>query len=93
MALFENVTEVLFEKTAGPWILGIGAVLAAPVVLPVFRPVAKQMIKGGLFVTDKAREAFSDTAERWGDLIAEARAEMEKPAGEEVVEAEVHHEG
>lgn len=93
MALFENVTEFVFEEAAGPWVLGIGAVLAAPMALPVLRPAAKTMVKGGFFVYGKAREAFSEVSEQWSDLVAEARSEMDSSAESAPETSEHHQEG
>jgi hypothetical protein len=60
--------------------VGIGAALLAPVVLPalggLLRPVAKGVIKAGLIVYDRGREATASLSEMTGDLAAEARAEM-----------------
>jgi hypothetical protein len=51
MALFEDV--LVLNGWGGPVLLGLGAVVAIPVLLPivgaVVRPVAKLAIQGGLF--------------------------------------------
>ncbi|MCS6938114.1 MAG: DUF5132 domain-containing protein [Roseiflexaceae bacterium] len=90
MALLETVGEVLFEKTIfgiPNIVVGVAAIAAAPVVVPALRPVTKAIIKGGIVAADRTkatlgtvaertRVAFSEAGERWGDLIAEARAEV-----------------
>lgn len=92
MALFENIAETLFEEAAGPWVLGIGALLVAPVALPALRPLAKSVVKNSLVVASKARETVAEVTEQWGDLVAEARSEMQASRkGAETVE--IHHEG
>ncbi|NJL33349.1 MAG: DUF5132 domain-containing protein [Chloroflexaceae bacterium] len=67
MALFENIAETLFEEAAGPWVLGIGALLVAPVALPALRPLAKSVVKNSLVVASKARETVAEVTEQWGD--------------------------
>ena len=67
-------------KGSVPMILvGIGAAVAAPVVIPaiagVARPLAKGAIKGLLAVSDQVTELFSEVGEQWSDLVAEARSE------------------
>ena len=67
-------------KGPGPMILiGIGAAVAAPVMIPalaaVARPLAKGAVKGLLLVTDQVTELFAEVGEQWSDLVAEARAE------------------
>ena len=72
---------------------GVAAVVAAPVVVPALRPVTKAIVKGGMIAADRTKAtfgtmaertkvAFSEAGERWGDLIAEARAEVYSAAGE-----------
>jgi hypothetical protein len=60
-------------------LIGIGAAVAAPVVIPalaaVGRPLAKGAVKGLLLVTDQVTELFAEVGEQWSDLVAEARAE------------------
>jgi Protein of unknown function (DUF5132) len=60
-------------------LIGVGVALAAPVLLPaagaVVRPVAKGLIKGGLFVVDSMKELLAEGQEQLSDLVAEARAE------------------
>ncbi|MEX3959171.1 DUF5132 domain-containing protein [Trinickia sp. EG282A] len=61
--------------------VGVGAVVLAPVVLPVVaavsKPLAKSVIKTGVILFDKGREAAAEMAEVFEDLVAEARAELE----------------
>jgi hypothetical protein len=40
------------------------------------RPFAKAMIKGGMMLVDKSRDAFAMAGETLEDLIAEARADL-----------------
>jgi hypothetical protein len=74
MALFEDV----FEGGIGTGVAVAGAVVLAPTVLPalarLLRPVAKAAIKGGLVLYRETLAGVGDVA---GDLIAEARAELE----------------
>ncbi|MGK9164903.1 DUF5132 domain-containing protein [Inquilinus limosus] len=76
MALFEDV----LKGGAGTGLLvGIGAVLLAPTVLPtvgrVLRPVAKTVIKTGMVAYN---ETMSGISEVTGDIVAEARAELDQ---------------
>ncbi|NDJ24608.1 DUF5132 domain-containing protein [Nostoc sp. B(2019)] len=71
-----------FVEDAGPVgiIAGIGAVLLAPVIVPVVagigKPLAKSMIKGGLVAYEKSKGAFAELGETWEDIVAEAKAEI-----------------
>ncbi len=75
MALFE---DVLTGNPITGAIVGIGAVLLVPTVVPalgrVLRPAAKAVIKGGLVLY---RDTIAEIGEVAGDLVAEARAELE----------------
>ena len=61
--------------------VGVGAVLLAPVAMPIFvslgRPLAKSAIKSGIIVFDKSRETVAELREVFDDLVAEARAELQ----------------
>ena len=45
----------------------------------IFRSIAKELIKGGIIVADSVSEFASETGERFKDLLAEAKSEVEKP--------------
>jgi hypothetical protein len=69
------------EDAGAPGIIaGIGAVLLAPVVIPVVagvgKPIAKSLIKGGLNLYERSKGAFAEIGETWEDIVAEARAEL-----------------
>lgn len=69
------------EDAGAPGIIaGIGAVLLAPIVLPlaagVGKPIAKSLIKGGITLYEKSRGAFAELGETFEDIVAEARAEL-----------------
>jgi hypothetical protein len=76
MALFE---DILKGGTGTGLLVGLGAVLLAPTVLPavgrVLRPVAKTAIKTGMVFYN---ETLSGVGEVTGDIVAEARAELEQ---------------
>jgi hypothetical protein len=63
--------------------IGVGAVVLAPLAVPLLRPLTKTVLKAGLVAYDQARVTVAEMNEQASDLIAEARSEM----GE--VEAEV----
>jgi hypothetical protein len=56
--------------------IGVGAAVVAPLVVPVFRPLAKSVIKAGLIAYDQGRAALAELNERTGDIVSEARSEM-----------------
>jgi hypothetical protein len=56
--------------------LGVGAVIVAPTVLALLKPVAKATIKTGVILYQKTRETIAETGEQLGDLVAEANAEV-----------------
>jgi len=64
-------------------VIGIGAVVAAavvaPVVLPLLantgRPLLKSLVKGGMQLFEKTREAVARAGESVEDMMAEIRAE------------------
>lgn len=89
-----KISDFVEEAGAPGIIAGIGAVLLAPVLIPVVagvgKPFVKSAIKGGLVAYEKAKGALAEVGETWEDMIAEARAELaeeqQKPALEVAAE-------
>jgi hypothetical protein len=83
MALLEDIVKA---EGSGPLVLGVGALMLAPTVLPaigrMLRPVLKGAIKTGITVYE---ETYASVKEATGDIIAEARAELEQEHGGEPV--------
>jgi Protein of unknown function (DUF5132) len=84
-----NVNHLL--KGWGPTILiGVGAALLAPVVIPVLgaavRPVAKGLIRGYLAITEQVREYSAELGEQFGDLVAEVQAERAAASAQTIVQ-------
>lgn len=69
----------LFSGWGTTVLVGVGVALAAPALLPVVgtvvRPVAKGLIKGGLYLADTLQEVVAESGEQLSDLIAEVKAE------------------
>jgi hypothetical protein len=63
-------------------LIGVGAAIVAPAVLPVaaaiIRPFSKMAIKGGILLFDKAREKGAEAKEFFEDVTAEAKMETGK---------------
>lgn len=74
-----NWLEDLVEAVSPNALVAAGALLLAPILVPVvgrgLRPLAKGAIKGYLTVQDKVREYAAVSTEQLSDLVAEARAE------------------
>ncbi len=89
MALLEDLVKA---EGSGPLVLGIGAVLLAPTILPavgrVLRPIVKGAIKTGITVYE---ETYASVKEATGDIIAEARAELESEHRSHRTEAHSAH--
>lgn len=91
-----KITDFVEDAGAPGLIAGIGAVILAPVLLPVVagvgKPLVKSVIKGGIVAYEKTRGALAEVGETWEDMIAEARAELaedkQKPAFEAATDGE-----
>lgn len=79
--------EEMFKGNIGSGLaVGVGVAVVAPLLAPVIggvvRPLAKSVIKAGLLATDAGLEGMARLNEAIGDMVAEARAELdEAPAG------------
>lgn len=84
MALWDSVAEYVGGISASNLLVGAAAVVLAPIVVPTVlagvRPVAKTLLKGGIFIYDQVGEMVSEAGEGVVDLVAEARAEMAESA-------------
>ena len=78
--IFEDPGAILEEAGAPGIFLGLGALLLAPVLIPVVagvgKPVAKAAIKGSIALYEKSKGAFAELGEAVEDLVAEAKAEI-----------------
>lgn len=79
MAIYDDV----LKSDAGRGLLiGVGVAIVAPVVLSVLsgvaRPLARATVKTGIIAYEKGREAMAEVGEVLDDLVAEARAEIER---------------
>ncbi|MBH8573395.1 DUF5132 domain-containing protein [Nostocaceae cyanobacterium CENA369] len=75
-----KISDFVEDAGAPGIIASIGAVLLAPVIIPVVagigKPIAKSIIKGGIVAYEKSRGAFAELGETWEDIVAEAKAEL-----------------
>ncbi len=76
MAIFEDVFKGGSIMTG--LAVGIGAAVIGPALLPALRPLAKMAIKAGVVAYDQGRVALAELNERTGDIVAEARAELDE---------------
>jgi len=76
------VLEEVFDSLPPDALLGVVAlvVLAFPARVPGLRPVAKAAIKSGLVLTHGVLGLIGEVGAQWGELLAEARAELGQPA-------------
>jgi ribosomal protein S19E (S16A) len=44
----------------------------------IFRPIVKELIKGGIVLADAVSEFVSEAGEQFKDLLAEAKSELEQ---------------
>jgi hypothetical protein len=67
-------------KWGGAFALGAGAVLLAPVLMPVIagvlKPLTKNVFKGGILAYEGVKVALAETKETIEDIAAEAHAEV-----------------
>lgn len=70
----------LFEKVGTPILIGVGALILAPMLFPavgsILKPIAREAVKGGLILVSKGRELVAETIESLEDIAAEAKAEL-----------------
>ena len=72
------------EAVIGGAVVGAVIGVAAPSLLSgiggMFRPLAKEVLKGGIIAYTAVSEMVSETGEQFNDIVAEAKAEIAHPA-------------
>jgi len=75
-----KITDLVEDAGVPGLIAGIGAIILAPVFIPIVagigKPIAKSLIKNGIVVYEKSKGAFAELGETWEDIVAEAKAEI-----------------
>ena len=71
----EKIKQTVVQNRV-PIAVGVGAVVLTPIILPLLKPVAKATIKTGVSFLEKTKGALAETAEVFGDIVAEAKAEV-----------------
>ena len=56
--------------------IGVGALIAWPLISPIARPLAKSVIKGGVIAYRQTEQLFAGAVEGIGDMLAEAQQEL-----------------
>ena len=71
-------------------LIGAGAVIVTPILLPLLKPVAKSAIKTGVVLYEKTKGTIAEAGEVLGDIVAEAKAELTAgQASQSAMQAEV----
>lgn len=63
-------------ESVGSIAIGVGVIAVAPFLARALRPLAKELVKGGIYLNGVAKEYIAESGEELADLIAEARSEM-----------------
>jgi hypothetical protein len=74
MALLDDILEGGNLMTG--LAIGVGALIAWPLISPIARPLAKSIIKGGLIAYRQAEQLYAGAVEGIGDIVAEAQQEV-----------------
>jgi hypothetical protein len=75
--MLEQNRQLLSNNTVKTIALAAGAVIVAPTVFALLKPVAKAGIKTGVIFYQKTKQTLAETTEQFGDLVAEAKAEIQ----------------
>ena len=74
--MLKQAKEIIQTNGGKTVLLAVGAVVLAPTVVSLLKPVAKATIKTGVILLEKGKESIAETGEQLGDLVAEAKAEV-----------------
>jgi hypothetical protein len=74
MALFDDILNS--GNLVSGVLVGVGALVAWPLISPIARPAAKSLIKAGLIAYQQAEQLYAGAVEGIGDIVAEAQQEI-----------------
>ncbi|MBP0021815.1 MAG: DUF5132 domain-containing protein [Cyanobacteria bacterium SBLK] len=74
--MLDRIRQMYRDNPTRAIAIGVGVLVVAPTVLPLLKPVAKATVKTGLSLYEKAKGTMAETGEAFGDLVAEAKAEL-----------------
>lgn len=94
--MFKVIGETFSEFGLPGVAIGLGTIIAIPLILPplvkVGKPVVKAVIKTGIIAYEKGKDIWGNTSEILDDLIAESKAELAEEASQKVLTVEAHAE-
>ena len=64
--------------------IGLGALVLAPVLTKVGKPIAKAAVKSSIAVYEKTKSAISEAGETFEDLVAESQAELAEEQAQKI---------
>ncbi|WP_013324224.1 DUF5132 domain-containing protein [Gloeothece verrucosa] len=77
---FEGIGALVEDFGVPGLVVGVGAIVLAPVLGPtlvkVGKPAAKALVKGSILFYEKSRGTLAEAREALEDLVAESRAEL-----------------
>ncbi|MGK7876587.1 MAG: DUF5132 domain-containing protein [Xenococcaceae cyanobacterium] len=77
-------------------VIGLGAVVLAPILGPalakVGKPIAKAAVKTGIVAYEKTKGVFVEAKETFEDIIAESKAELAEGQAQPVLTVEANAE-
>jgi hypothetical protein len=80
MAFKLGIGDLLEDFGLPGLIIGVGAIVLAPVVAPVLakagKPLAKAVIKTGIVAYETSKNVLTEAQQAFEDIIAESKAEL-----------------
>lgn len=73
---FEGMGALVEDFGLPGVVVGVGALVLAPVLVKAGKPVAKAVVKGSIVFFEKSKGTLAEAREALEDLVAESRAEL-----------------
>ena len=74
--MFQALKKAYHDNPNRSIAFGVGAVILAPTLIPLLKPVAKATVKTGVILYEKTKGTLAEAGEVVADLVAEAKAEV-----------------
>jgi hypothetical protein len=76
--LFKNGTPLGIAIGVGATVLAAAVIPVLPVLAKAARPSARAALKTGILLAERGREIMAEASEEFEDILAEARADLQR---------------
>lgn len=86
--MLESLKKAYQDNPSRTMVIGLGAMVLTPALIPLVKPVIKATVKTGVILYQKSKGTLAEAGEILGDIVAEAKAEVIAEQAEKIASLE-----